>query len=175
MFLWLALDEWRSDSAHRLTVNRPWAGCRSRSSGRSVPLCRLCSSSAEQPEASRPGPADALLTHTETTVHLRANCAKPLDLFLLGRVVPSFASPQKSARLTATDVDLVQGVFWRGEHPHVWSELLGQRLDDVLRCRCAGDSDALGGEVAGDPVLEVEPHHAMELQVLGRDREFIKL
>lgn len=67
---------------------------------------------------------------------------------------------------TAADVDLVQGIFGRGQHPHVWPEFLSQRLDDVLGRCCAGHSDALGGKVAGNPVLEVEPHHAMELQVL---------
>lgn len=74
-------DERPSKSSHWLIVWLtvepscwPWAGRRSRSSGQSVPLCRLCSSSAEQREASRPGPAGALLTHTDTPVHLRANC-----------------------------------------------------------------------------------------------------
>lgn len=73
---------------------------------------------------------------------------------------------ESEVTLTSADVDLVQGVLGRGEHPHVRPELLGQRLDDVLRRGRARHSDALGGEVAGDPVLEVEPHHAMELQVL---------
>lgn len=68
-----------------------------------------------------------------------------------------------SVELTATDVDLIQGIFWRGQHPHVWSEFLSQSLDDILRCCCAGHSDALCGEVAGYPVLEVEPHHPVEL------------
>lgn len=67
---------------------------------------------------------------------------------------------------TAADVDLVQGIPRRGQHPHVWPELLGQSLDDVLSRRRAGHSDALCGKVAGNPVLEVEPHHPMELQVL---------
>lgn len=68
-------------------------------------------------------------------------------------------------------MDLVKGVFRGREHPHVGPELLGQRLDDVLRCRCAGHPDALGGKVACDPILEVEPHDAMELQILLVRRE----
>lgn len=71
-----------------------------------------------------------------------------------------------SVELTATDVDLIQGILWRGQHPHVWSEFLSQCLDDVLCCRCAGHSDTLCGKVTSNPVLEVEAHHTMELQVL---------
>lgn len=65
--------------------------------------------------------------------------------------------------LTATDMDLIQGIFWRGQHPHVWSEFLSQCLNDILCCCGAGHSDTLCGEVASNPVLEVEPHHTMEL------------
>lgn len=70
------------------------------------------------------------------------------------------------ALLTPADVDLVQGVFGRGEHPHVGPEFLGQRLDHVLRGGCAGHADALGGKVPGYSVLEIKAHHAVELQLL---------
>lgn len=72
--------------------------------------------------------------------------------------------------LTPADVDLVEGVFWRGEHPHVGPELLGQCLDDVLCCGRGGHADALGSKVPRHAVLEVETHHAVELQVL-KERE----
>ena len=68
--------------------------------------------------------------------------------------------------LTPADVHLVEGVARRGEHAHVGAELLGQRLDDVLRGGRAGHADALGGEVPRHAVLEVEAHDAMELQLL---------
>lgn len=73
--------------------------------------------------------------------------------------------------LTPADMDLVQGVFGRGEHPHVGPEFLGQRLDHVLRGGCAGHADALCGEVPGHSVLEVKAHYAMELQLLQRERK----
>jgi hypothetical protein len=73
-------------------------------------------------------------------------------------------------RLTPTDVDLIQGVSRRGKHPHVRSELLSQRLDDVLCGGRARHTDALGRKVPCHAVLEVEAHHTVELQVLkGKD------
>lgn len=67
-------------------------------------------------------------------------------------------------------MDLVEGVFGRGEHPHVGPELLGQRLDDILSGGRGGHADTLGGKVPCYAVLEVETHHAMELQVLERGK-----
>lgn len=67
-------------------------------------------------------------------------------------------------------MDLVEGVFGRGEHPHVGPELLGQRLDDILSGGRGGHADTLGGKVPCYAVLEVETHHAVELQVL-KERE----
>ena len=72
--------------------------------------------------------------------------------------------------LTPADVDLVEGVFWRGEHSHVGPELLGQRLDDVLSGGRGGHADTLGGKVPCYAVLEVETHHAVELQLLERGK-----
>lgn len=105
----------------------PWEGCRSRSSGQSVLLCRLCSSWAAQQEASRPDLADALLTHR----HINQLILKASIQIIMIPKTEDWISlncqhlhSYEFMRLTAADVDLIQGVFWRGKHPHVWSELL---------------------------------------------------
>lgn len=66
---------------------------------------------------------------------------------------------------TSILVDLVERVLGDGEHPHVRPELLDQRLDHVAAVGVAGHADALGGHLLAR-VLEVEPHHAVELQLL---------
>lgn len=74
--------------------------------------------------------------------------------------------------LTATNMDLIEGVFRRRQHPHVRSELFCQRLDHILRGGRAGHSDTLCGEVPRHTVLEVKAHHAMELQILKEEKEY---
>lgn len=66
---------------------------------------------------------------------------------------------------TSILVDLVERVLGDGQHPHVRPELLDQRLDHVAAVGVAGHADALGGHLLAR-VLEVEPHHAVELQLL---------
>lgn len=69
-------------------------------------------------------------------------------------------------------MDLIEGVFGRRQHPHIRSELFRQCLDHILRGRGAGHSDTLCGEVPRHSILEVKTHHAMELQVLKKEKEY---
>ncbi len=69
-------------------------------------------------------------------------------------------------------MDLIEGIFGRRKHPHIWSELFCQRLDHILRGRRAGHTDTLCGEVPRHSILEVKTHHAMELQVLKEEKEY---
>lgn len=62
-------------------------------------------------------------------------------------------------------MDLVEGILGYGEHAHVWPELLNQLLDDVLACCVACHANTLGRHLL-PRVLEVEPHHPVELQLL---------
>lgn len=62
-------------------------------------------------------------------------------------------------------MDLVERILRHGEHAHVRPELLYQLLDDVLGCGVAGHTNTLGSHLL-PRVLEVKPHHPMELQLL---------
>ena len=66
-------------------------------------------------------------------------------------------------------MDFIEGVFRHLKHPHVRTKLLDQRLNDLLRRGARCDPDALGGHLlAVGAVLRlvVEPHHAVEFQML---------
>ena len=67
--------------------------------------------------------------------------------------------------LTSVLVDLVQRVLGHREHAHVRAEFLDERLDDRLRGRVRCHPNALGRHLLA-AVLEVEAHHAVELEVL---------
>ena len=74
--------------------------------------------------------------------------------------------------LTSALVDLVDGEPRRGEHPHVWPELLGQRRDHVTSGGRGRDSDALGAHLL-TRVLIVEPvRTARGMSALRYDARF---
>lgn len=66
---------------------------------------------------------------------------------------------------TSVLVYLVEQVAGRAQHAHVGPELLDEGGDHVLGGGGARHADALGRHLLAG-VLEVEPHHAVELQVL---------
>lgn len=72
--------------------------------------------------------------------------------------------------LTSADVHFVERVLGRGQHAHVRPELLGQRLDDILRGCRARDPDTFCCKVPSRFILKIKPHHSMELQVLEENK-----
>lgn len=76
-------------------------------------------------------------------------------------------SPQSV--LTFVCVDFVQGEP-RRQRFHVRPELFREGVNELESRRAAADSQALGGHVFSDAVLQVEAHHTVKLQVLQSER-----
>lgn len=76
--------------------------------------------------------------------------------------------------MTFFGVDFVQGEP-RRQRFHVWPELLREGVGELESGSAAADAEALGGHVSPDAVLQVEAHHAVELQVLQSARRIKNL